>query len=292
MHTRLDDLLYFVTLVDQGSMSKAAKYLKVPKSRVSRHLSELEQSVGNTLLRRTTRKQSLTESGLLLYRASKPHIDALSKVEEEVSGLVNEPKGELNILLPLEFFNQIMSVLLAEFALLYPKICLHCAHYSQPEPSPTEQFDITFVLHEGPLPASNWIAKSLLSFPQSIYAPPNWDCSSYKVPQDLAEVASVSAHKDDVWFFRQGSQLQAVPVTPRVIFSSPEMRRQAVQRGLGLAKLPNYTCQLNCQMQKIELTSAPIAQELSVLYQSRDIPLKTRIFLDFFQDNIGRLEID
>lgn len=291
MQTRLDDLLYFVTLVDEGSLSRAAIKLNVPKSRVSRHLVQLEASVGNTLLLRTTRQQKLTESGELLYRASKPHIDALSQVEEDVSSLVNAPKGQLNILLPLEFFNQIMSVLMAEFALIYPKIRLNCAHYSEPLPASNESFDITFVLHEGSLPASNWIAKSLLSFPQSIYAPPDFDTRGICDPEDLLDLDCVAAHEQESWYFRQGQNLQVVPLRPRVVFSSPEMRRQAVQRGLGLAKLPNYTCSQACQMQKVLLSRAPVAQELSVLYQSRDIPLKTRVFLDFFQDNIGRLEI-
>ncbi len=291
MKASLDDLLLFVTLVDEGSLTKAARKLQIPKSKVSRHLAQLEQSVGNSLLLRTTRKQSLTESGELLYQASKPHIDALYQVEEDVSGLINEPKGQLNILLPLEFFNQIMSTLISEFARIYPKITLNCAHYSGPMPGGSQQFDITFVLHESPLPESNWIAKTLLSFPQSIYASDQLDVSRIRTPQDLIKEDCILAHEHEQWLFRDGDKIQSVPVAARAVFSSPEMRLRATQRNLGLSKLPNYTCQQDCQMQRLNLSSPPMAQQLSVLYQSRDIPLKTRVFLDFFQDNIGRLDI-
>ncbi|MCU4677058.1 LysR family transcriptional regulator [Catenovulum sp. 2E275] len=292
MQTSLDDLLFFVTLVDEGSLTKAAKKLNIAKSKVSRHLAQLEQAVGNPLLMRTTRKQTLTESGELLYQASKPHIDALYQVEEDVSSLINEPKGQLNILLPLEFFNQIMSSLIAEFVRLYPKITLNCAHYSGPLPQDNHKFDITFVLHEAQLPESNWVAKTLLSFPQSIYASLEFDASAINNPEDLIEQHCILSHSQEQWLFREGDKLQAVPVKARAIFSSPEMRQQATIRNLGLTKLPNYTCQLDCKMQRLTLSKQPLAQQLSVLYQSRDIPLKTRVFLDFFQDNIGRLEIN
>lgn len=291
MRSSLDDLLLFVTLVESGSLTKAAAKLKIPKSKVSRHLVQLEESVGNPLLIRTTRSQRLTEAGELLYRTSKPHIEALNFAEEQVGSFINEPKGELNILLPLEFFNQIMSALITEFALIYPKITLNCAHYSEPFPKHNTAYDITFVLHESQLPASNGIAKTLLSFPQSIYASNQADISHLKEPEDLIDEPCIVSHEQESWLFRQGSKLQSVPVTPRAIFSSPEMRRQATQRDLGLAKLPNYTCQSDCKMQRVNLSQPPVAQQLSVLYQSRSLPLKIRVFLDFFQNNIGRLEL-
>ena len=131
---------------------------------------QLEQSIGSQLLIRTTRKQQLTESGQLLYQASKAHVDALRGVEEEIGSFIYEPKGQLNILLPLEFFNQIISEVLTDFAKRYPKIKLHCRHYSGSIPESDLPYDLCFVLHESGLPASNWIAKTLLSFPQSIFA--------------------------------------------------------------------------------------------------------------------------
>lgn len=52
---------------------------------------------------RTALNMELTESGRLLYCVSKEYIEALSKVEEELSSSIHQPQGKLNILLPLEF---------------------------------------------------------------------------------------------------------------------------------------------------------------------------------------------
>jgi DNA-binding transcriptional LysR family regulator len=289
MKTSLDDLSMFVCLVETGSFTRAAKQLNIPKSKLSRHLVQLEQSIGSQLLIRTTRKQQLTESGQLLYQASKSHIEALRGVEEEIGSFINEPKGQLNILLPLEFFNQIISELLTDFAKRYPKIILNCSHYSGALPESDLPYDLSFVLHESTLPASNWIAKTLLSFPQSIFAAADFVNTEVVEPNDLQKFPCILAEQQEQWLFRDGSNTRSVAVQGRATFTSPTMRLQAVKQNLGVAKLPDYSCQATCDLQRLKLTKQPVALQLSVLYQSRDIPVKTRVFLDFFQSQLGRL---
>lgn len=317
----LDDLLLFVTLIETGSFTLAAKKLEIAKSKVSRRLAQLEQKVGSELLIRTTRNQQLTESGRLLFCACKTHIDALSQAQEELSSLIHEPQGKLNILLPLEFFNQVIGTLISDFCLLYPKIQLNCQHYSGAVPEFTPEFDLSFVLHEQELPPSNWIAKELLSFSQSIYygAKFTFDFESKReseiaenelthslkqniakqkllnqeiiTPEQLIDHECILSELNQPWLFRDKSKVHAVNVKGRVILASPEMRLQACQQGIGLSKLPDYLLQntYSEKLHKLILSNPLVAQRLSVLYQSRNIPIKTRTFLDYFQSNIGQL---
>jgi DNA-binding transcriptional LysR family regulator len=319
----LDDLLLFVTLVETGSFTLAAQKLDMAKSKVSRRLAQLEQKVGSELLIRTTRNQQLTESGRLLFCACKTHVDALSQAQEELISLIHEPQGKLNVLLPLEFFNQVIGTLISDFCLLYPKIQLNCQHYSGAVPEFTPEFDLSFVLHEQALPPSNWIAKELLSFSQSIYYGtklPSELKLTYKreseiaenelshslkqniakqkllnqeiiKPEQLIEYECILSELNQPWLFRDKSKVQAVNVKGRVILASPEMRLQACQQGVGLSKLPDYLLQNthSKKLHKLSLSHPLVAQRLSVLYQSRNIPIKTRTFLDYFQSNIGQL---
>lgn len=289
MKTSLDDLSMFVALVESGSFTQAAKQLNVPKSKLSRHLVQLEQSIGSQLLIRSTRKQQLTESGQLLYQESKTHIDALRSVQEHIGSVVNEPQGQLNILLPLDFFNQVITELVTDFAKRYPKITLNCSHYSGGLPQNDAHYDLTFVLHESALPASNWVVKSLLSFPQSIFVGSEFENNQYVEPLQLQQLPCILSQPQEQWLFRDGQNLHAVSLQGRASFSSPAMRLQAVMQNLGVAKLPDYCCQQKCKLQRLRLTEPPVALQLSVLYQSRDIPIKTRLFLDFFQSHLGRL---
>jgi DNA-binding transcriptional LysR family regulator len=308
--SNLDDLLLFVTLVEQGSFTKAAKKLHIAKSKLSRRLVQLEDKLGCELLLRTTRKQQLTESGRLLFCSSKTHIDALAKVEEELSSSINQPQGQLNILLPTDFFSRIISTLISDFLQLYPKIQLNCQHYSGAVPEFDPHFDLCFVLHEQSLAASNWIARELVSFPQSIYVATSTSNSEVAKlreakltkPESLASYECILAQEKESWLFRQESKVTTLDVDGRVVLSSQEMRLQACIKNLGLSKLPDYLVQnhllqTHClqddsnlsSLQPLDLTSQPVELRLSVLYQSRKIAIKTRTFLDYFQSNVGQL---
>lgn len=296
--TNLDDLHLFVSLVNAGSFTLAAKELGIAKSKVSRRLYSLEQSLGTELLLRTTRKQELTESGRLLYCSTKEHIDALSTVEEELSSSINEPQGKLNILLPLEFFNRIISVLISDFSKKYPKISINCQHYSGTIPEFDPKFDLCFVLHEQALPASNWVARELVSFPQSIYSAMD-SASLYHISdqslvnlENLADFDCILAEENQVWHFRHKQTIEQISIKGQLILSSPEMRLQACVQGLGFCKLPDYVINHSAQdpsVQRVTLSAESVAQRLSVLYQSRKIPVKTRTFLDYFQSHVGQL---
>ncbi|WP_428982753.1 LysR family transcriptional regulator [Paraglaciecola aquimarina] len=132
----------------------------MPKSKLSRRLAKLEEHLGYQLLNRTTRKQELTESGLLLYRSCKPHLEALSNVEDDLHELNTAPKGRLNILLPIEFFNQVIGTIVTNYAKQYPGVMVHCSHYSSALPEESYQYDLIFVLHETDLADTNWVESS------------------------------------------------------------------------------------------------------------------------------------
>jgi DNA-binding transcriptional LysR family regulator len=286
----LDNLSLFLTIVECGSLTSASRMLSLPKSKLSRRLALLESELGSQLLVRTTRSQQLTEIGEQLFRTCKPHVEALKSAEASVSDFISLPKGKLKILLPLEFFNQVMAELISEFAMLYPNISVHCQHYSQAMPEQDLSFDLIFVLHEQTLPASNWIAKTLLSFPQAIYCATTSFQSEKRTPEELIESKCILSQENQLWLFRGRSNTTAIEPKAFMVLSSPEMRLAAVKRNLGLAKLPEYLVQGDNQSQlvkPVQLTCAPVAQQLSILYQSRSIPKKTRVFLDFFQSNIG-----
>ncbi|MDU0353984.1 LysR family transcriptional regulator [Paraglaciecola aquimarina] len=147
-------------MIDAGSLTQASQQMGVPKSKLSRRLAKLEEHLGYQLLNRTTRKQELTESGLLLYRSCKPHLEALSNVEDDLHELNTAPKGRLNILLPIEFFNQVIGTIVTNYAKQYPGVMVHCSHYSSALPEESYQYDLIFVLHETDLADTNWVESS------------------------------------------------------------------------------------------------------------------------------------
>src|SRR5215467_13467926 len=89
---KLDEIATFVAVVEAGSISEAARRMRLSKSVVSERLAEIERSLGTPLLHRTTRKLSLTEDGAaFLERASR----IVRDVDEAAADLA-ERRGTLS----------------------------------------------------------------------------------------------------------------------------------------------------------------------------------------------------
>ena len=69
------DLLLFARVVECGSFSRAAVRVDLPKSTLSRRISQLEAKLGERLLLRTTRKLALTEFGASLLEHARKVVE-------------------------------------------------------------------------------------------------------------------------------------------------------------------------------------------------------------------------
>ena len=75
---KLDGLAAFVTLANTGSISEAARQLRLSKSAVSERLTELERTLGANLVQRNSRQLALTEDGLAFLERAKRIVAARS----------------------------------------------------------------------------------------------------------------------------------------------------------------------------------------------------------------------
>src|ERR1700681_3075478 len=105
MPSRLDlnDLLVFARVVKGGSFTAAARDLQMPKSTVSRKVTDLEQRLGGRLLPRTTRTLGLTDEGRTYYDYCTRLLDEIDEAELAVGRLRAVPRGLLRVTTPLNF---------------------------------------------------------------------------------------------------------------------------------------------------------------------------------------------
>ena len=68
MQHDLNDLYYFAMVVDHGGFAAAERALGIPKSRLSRRISQLETDMGVRLLQRSTRRFAVTDVGMSVHR--------------------------------------------------------------------------------------------------------------------------------------------------------------------------------------------------------------------------------
>src|SRR6188768_840257 len=112
----------FVEVVEAQSFTAAAKTLGLPKSSVSRRVTELEKELGVPLLHRTTRKLSLTDAGRAYFAQAERALTELRGAAELASGMDAEPRDIVRITAPVDVGVMGLPELLGDFSRRYPNI--------------------------------------------------------------------------------------------------------------------------------------------------------------------------
>ena len=121
---QLRAIRYFCKVVEMSSFTKAARFYNVPPSSLSRRVTDLEKSLGATLLKRSTRIVKLTEVGQIYYNDIKDLLNQLEHSNETVRSYQTAPMGRLRISSMVGFGERILLPLLDEFSELFPEIVL------------------------------------------------------------------------------------------------------------------------------------------------------------------------
>src|SRR5438045_1581336 len=124
MNVEPNDLLLFARVVDEGSFSRAAERLRLPKSTVSRRVAALEAQLGERLLLRTTRKLTVTDFGLAVLQHAHHVVEDVTAAASLAHNRQIAPSGRLRVTMPGDMANLMIAPLLAEFVLKYPAITL------------------------------------------------------------------------------------------------------------------------------------------------------------------------
>lgn len=225
MRRDVNDTLVFVRVVQEGSFTAAAHALQIPKTTISRRVLELEKHVGAQLLRRTTRKLSVTEAGAIYYEHCRGIAATLEHAEGEVHKLRDGPRGWLRLTMPYSFGVDWIAPLLPGFRTRYPdvKIEIVASHATLD----LVESEIDIALRLGELPDSSLVARRLASFPSGAFASPAYvkRAGLPPSPEQLCDHRTLTLHQARrdvgyVWPMRKGTG------KPRGFIVHPRHRRE------------------------------------------------------------------
>lgn len=122
MTLRWDDLKLFLAVHEQGSLSAAARQLKLGQPTLSRRIAELEGSVGEALFDRQSQGVSLTAAGLKLLPAIQSMAEWATEAELCVKKQTYLPEGKVRIAAPPGIAYEVVAPLAAKIRLQHPQI--------------------------------------------------------------------------------------------------------------------------------------------------------------------------
>lgn len=138
----------FLVVAEEGSFTKAAEVLDVSKGLVSRHVSNLEQTLNTKLFHRTTRRITLSEVGDELFTKAKQIQLLASEAEIRVKDITQEFSGDLKVTAPFEFGNALCHHVIPDFTHQHPQIDLILDFGPLKREIASGDFDIAFRAYE------------------------------------------------------------------------------------------------------------------------------------------------
>ena len=187
----VDMLKTFVRVYELGSMSAAARDLRVSAAVSSSRISDLEKSLGVRLFNRTTRSLRATAHGELFYKGAIKILDTIREVEGGIAEITAHPKGTLFISAPLALGKRLVAPLIPGFKTEYPDINVRLRLSDRKVDIAQEGLDAAFVL--GPLPDSDMRVRAIHEFERVLVASPAY-IKKHGMPATGDEIIA-EAHK-------------------------------------------------------------------------------------------------
>ncbi|MGH1441420.1 MAG: LysR family transcriptional regulator [Cellvibrionaceae bacterium] len=114
--------LTFTTIVEVGSITKAADQLNLAKSAVSQNLKRLEERLSVKLITRTTRQLSLTPAGERYYRRCKEMLTLANLASTEMEDFGACPAGPIRVTAPHSLVGPILAPAIYQITQRFPKL--------------------------------------------------------------------------------------------------------------------------------------------------------------------------
>lgn len=285
----LNEIVIFAKVAQAGSFTRAAHELGMPKSTVSRKVTQLEERLGALLLQRTTRTLSVTDAGRAFLQHALRVLAEVEAAELAVSRLQEVPLGPLRVTAPLSF--GFLGPVLSEFLGKHPKVELDLVCTDRVVDLVDEGFDVA--IRAGALHDSSLIARQLCALQSVVVGSPALvrRLGEPKSPRALEkhEVLMFGVGSDrSHWTLTRGDEALTIAVRPRFVANDLEVLEAAAAQGLGFALLPAFRCHGSLKSKALvrvlpKWASRPLP--VSVVYSSaRLMSPKLRAFVDHMRD--------
>jgi DNA-binding transcriptional LysR family regulator len=240
----LNDLYFFVQVVDENGFASAARKLGIPRSKLSRRIGLLEERLGVRLIYRSTRRFAVTEIGKEYYRHCLAMVVEAEAAQETIERTRSEPQGLVRVSCPSSVLYFQVGEMVARFMAECPKVEVHLVSTNRRIDVIREGFDMAIRVRFPPLEESDLVMRVFAESPQCLVASPALAKSLMypTTPADLSGMPSLGwgpPHQDYEWHLNGPDGATArIPYKPRFITEDMVTLRLAALRGVGVAQLP------------------------------------------------------
>jgi DNA-binding transcriptional LysR family regulator len=283
----------FVEIVDRGSLTAAGEALDRSLPTIVRMLATLEASLGTVLLRRTTRRMSLTDEGRVYLERCRRILADVEQAEDLVGSAGGEPRGPLVVSAPVMFGRMHVAPAVVEFVRHYPKVEVDLLLLDRVVDLVDEGVDVAVRIAR--LADSSMIAIPVGEVHRVVCASPKLlkHVGEPKRPEDLADRPCVRFRgltPESRWLFRDAGRDVAVPVRGGFVTNQADAALGACIAGLGFGLFLSYQVEpairarkLRAVLRDYQLPAVPVSL---VHAQARMPSPRLRAFVDWMKPRL------
>ncbi|MCK0207034.1 LysR family transcriptional regulator [Starkeya koreensis] len=290
---KLDGIAAFVAIAEAGSISEAARRLRLAKSVVSDRLAQLERELGARLVHRSTRRLTLTEDGLIFLELASSSLRGLETAAATLSERRGTLSGPLRISAPVTLTALHLGPALYPFLRRHPQIDLTIELDDRRVDAQAEGYD--GVVRHGPMRDSPLTAWRLARSRRVLVASPDY-LERNGAPRNLDELEGhrgiFYTHRGIAdWRFEVGEKAVQVRGRPGLRVNNGVVMCDAAKAGLGITLLPLFIAGPDIRagaLRVLDVGAEPEAEFIYVAHpEGRRPSAKLRALADCLREAFG-----
>jgi DNA-binding transcriptional LysR family regulator len=254
----LDDFYYFAKVVEYRGYAAAGRALGIPKSRLSRHVSDLETRLNVRLVNRSTRTLAVTDVGQEVYRHASAMLGEADAAVAAVEFARAEPRGVVRLSCPVSLAQNPLAALLPEFFVRYPAIRLIVHASNRRVDVLNEGFDLALRVRTRPSGEDGLVMRSFGQARELLVASRAYldHAGRPQRPEELSAHATLgfAPEADTQTWELKGPEDETVQVevAPRLVCHDFVVMRAAALAGTGIALLPESLVRTDLDAGRLE----------------------------------------
>ena len=291
---RMTSLRVFREVVDAGSFTGAAERLAISAPMVSKHVAQLERSLGARLLHRSSRHLSLTEAGTAWYSQSAQALDLLDAAEAAIGQRNDTPRGRLKVSAPVWCATPRFARVLTDFRDRCPEVRVDMHLENRKIDLAADGYDLALRATQEPSPAL--IARPLCRVQFHLVASTAYvgRVGRPATPADLAKLAAIVpsyVNIETLTLKGPGGRQAPLRLHPVMFSDDTTLTLHTVRAGMGMAFLPEWLVDADLAAGRLthlvpDYAAPPVT--LFAVYTSRQyMAPKLRSFIDFLGERLS-----
>ncbi len=293
-----NDLILFAQVIDAGSFSRAAERTGLPKSTLSRRITQLETRLGERLLTRSTRRLAITEFGERILEHARRLLEETEAASAMALHRQGVPRGVLRVSMPPDFVELDLTPFLLQFAASYPEVRLELDLSPRRVDLLAERFDLAVRIASRLPDDSTLVARKLCELQNGLYASPAY-LARYGTPQQPPDLLKhiglglIGGNGDALpWRLSRGAEnWEGMPDGP-LAANSPRLQRELAGHGMGIVGIDSRFAQTWVEQGLLQRVlpdwSLPTVTIWCVTPGRRLLPARTSAFIEMLRGALAK----